>query len=379
MVGVERQQAVFAEAFDHGLHRHRVDRQRRHLAGGNPPAAALVAVADHHEPEEQLAGGILLLLVELVEQIGCAALQRAVETAHRPVRRGGQHVAGAPVEQLGQGVLEQRERPWLAADIGDQLAEQGRLERHPLRFGGAQRGGLQLFCRQLRDVDDAGAEPCTELGVRQLVGVEVGSQREHDTDAAVRVVDRRHEVRQEPLADCRVVDEREQLLELVDDQHEVRVVAGQDPQRRAEESGVAVTELLTEARGCVHRRTQERSVEFGEGVGAGQHAGDEPAVRSLDRAFGKGRNQPGAHDARLARPAGADECDQALTATEVAQDLGGQGVAPEERRRVVGAERPQPLERVGRRPFGSEFRSRAARLDLFVVQQDMLFQAQEPR
>ena len=139
VIGVERQQAVLAEPFDHRLHRHRVDRQRGHFAGGYPAPAALVAVADHHEPQEELTGGVLLLVVELVEQIGCPSLQRAVEAAHRPVRRGGQHVAGAAVEQLGQGVLEQRERPRLAADIGDQLARAGpaRTSRPAPRRGAA--------------------------------------------------------------------------------------------------------------------------------------------------------------------------------------------------------------------------------------------------
>ena len=377
-IGIERQQPVVAEAFDHGLHRHRVDGQRRNLARGHATAAALVAVADRHEAEAQLASRLLLLLVEFVEQVGGPPLQRAIEAPHRSVRRCRQHVAGAAVEQLGERVLEQRKCPRLVPDVRDQLAEQGRLEGHAVRLGGAESSGLEFLRRQLCDVDDARAEPSAELGVRQLVRVEVGAQRQHDADAAVGIVDGGHEVRQEPLADRWVVDEREQLLELVDDQHEVRVVAGQDPQRSAEETRVAVAELLAEAGRSVHRRAQQRCVEFGEWVGARQHAGHEPSVRALDRSLGQRRNQSGAHDTRLPRPAGTDQRDQALAAAEVAQDLRSQCVTAEERRGIVGSERPQPLERVGRRPLGTEFRCRAAGLDLLVVEQDVLLQTQQP-
>ena len=54
---------------------------------------------------------------------------------------------------------------------------------------------------------------------------------------------------EEVLPALLALDEGEQLLELVEDEHELGVVVGKDPLQRAQESALAVLELLDQAGG----------------------------------------------------------------------------------------------------------------------------------
>ena len=73
---------------------------------------------------------------------------------------------------------------------------------------------------------------------------------------------------------------------------------------------------------------------------------DDPSIGTGERALPESRDNPGRQDARLARPRWTDERDETGAAAQAVEHGLGQGVAPEEVRRVFLAERSQPLVRV---------------------------------
>ena len=103
------------------------------------------------------------------------------------------------------------------------------FERHADLLGRSQRRCLQLLGGQIGDVHDPSAEPGPEGRVCQRESVEVGPQCEHDGDPVVRILDGGHQIREEAVPHGRVVDEREQFLELIDHQHQPRIVLGEQP------------------------------------------------------------------------------------------------------------------------------------------------------
>jgi hypothetical protein len=78
-----------------------------------------------------------------VEGLGAAG-QGARHAADLPVGPQGERGVLPALEQLGQGVLQQRQGPRLVPDLGDQLGHQPGLQcdTHPL--GGLPDGLLQL-------------------------------------------------------------------------------------------------------------------------------------------------------------------------------------------------------------------------------------------
>ena len=277
-VTVEREEAMPPELADHRLQRHRVDVHRDQFGGRDTSPPPVVVLADRHQAQEQLlAGGSLVGTEPFVEVVGAPA-QRAAHAAHRAVRGDREHIAVAVVEQLGEGVLEDREGPRLADHVGQQLGHERRLERRaPPRRGRLGRR-LELVGRQRHHVDDARPHAGTELGVVQRVVVAVGAQREHDRQPAVRVVDRRHDVGEEAPPHFVVADDEEQLLELVDDEEQTRGLVGEQPERGSQQARRAVAQLGVEAVGRVERRTQQRRFELGERMRTGDHRRERPVL-----------------------------------------------------------------------------------------------------
>ncbi len=155
----------------------------------------------------------------MVQVIGSAA-QDPVRAAHRPVGRDREPVAVASVEELGEGVLKDRERTRFAEDVAQQLGKQGRLAGDSSSRRWLDGSLLELVRGQRQDVHDAGAEPLCEGPIGEWPVVGVCSECDHREDAALRIVDRRDEVREEALALPLVSDESEQLFELIDDEHQ---------------------------------------------------------------------------------------------------------------------------------------------------------------
>ena len=130
------------------------------------------------------------------------------------------------VEQLGQRVLQQRQRAGPIGHLPDQGGHERRLERDAVRLRRARDRTLELVRRHRCDDLGPVAEQFTETAVLQWPVVEVGAQRDDDTDATLVVGDGTHQVGEEAVRRRRV-DLREQLLELVDQQQQLRTVIGQ--------------------------------------------------------------------------------------------------------------------------------------------------------
>ena len=153
--------------------------------------------------------------VELVvERLGPAG--EGGRDASQPAVRGQlDHLTAAPVEQLRQRVLEEREGAGAIGDVGDDVGEEARLEPHAGPLGGTVDRPFQVGRPHRRDDLGAVAQQLPEGAVAKRTVVEVGPEREHDAQRAVRVLDRTDQGIEERLRRRRA-RLREQLLELVD-------------------------------------------------------------------------------------------------------------------------------------------------------------------
>ena len=93
-----------------------------------------------------------------------------------------------------------------------------------------------------------------------------------------------------------VLDEREHLLELVEDQHELGAVGGQDPLERAQQPPLAILELFDQARRRLVGQPKQRRLELLKWIGARKHFHDLPGLRAGQvlhaAAQGEGRRGP---------------------------------------------------------------------------------------
>jgi hypothetical protein len=87
-----------------------------------------------------------------------------VEAAELPVAPQGDRATLAVLEQLGERVLEQRQRSGLAEGVGQELGEQRRLDLHADPAGRLGHGLLEGRDVQREDVDDVRRE---QLGERR--------------------------------------------------------------------------------------------------------------------------------------------------------------------------------------------------------------------
>ena len=93
-----------------------------------------------------------------------------------------------------------------------------------------------------------------------------------------------------------VDDQREQLLELVDDEDELGAVAGQDAFDGPAESAVVTFQLLHQARGRIYRDAEQRRFELLERILAGRHLDDRPRLGGRKRTTPESREEPGDND-----------------------------------------------------------------------------------
>jgi hypothetical protein len=143
---------------------HRRDGRPADLQGGklgaeDAAAGVLGALLAHRQqPQEQLSGGHLPGRIQpLVEGLGAAG-QRARHAPDLAVGPQGERGALPVLEELGQGVLQQRQGPRLVLDFGDQLGRQPWLQRQAHPLGGFPDGLLQLGGRQWRQRLGTGPE-----------------------------------------------------------------------------------------------------------------------------------------------------------------------------------------------------------------------------
>jgi len=346
-VAVEREEAPSAELLDRLGQGVLVDLHRRKLRPLDAPPRVLGALAERHEPEEQLTGRLLLLLPEAAVDLLRPAGEGAGDAADRAVGVTREGAPFAPLVELGQRVLEQRQRARLVGHVRHELREQTRLEPRADSLGRAGDGALELLRPQRDERLDVVAQQLCEAAVEQRPVVEVGPKGDDDAQPCVRVVDRPLEQREELRASRLLLDEREHLLELVDDEHELGLVVREETLDRAQQSAFVLLELLEQTTGDLVADTQERRLELLERIGAGEHLGDVPALGARERAGSQPRHEPRPHDGRLAAAARADDGEEARLRQALDEVL-GQRLPAEEVLGVVFGEGAQPLVRVAR-------------------------------
>ena len=158
--------------------------------------------------------------------------QRAGHPAELLVGGVADPAAAPMLEQLGQRVLQQRQRAGAIDDLPHQLGHERRLERDAVLFHRAGDRALQLERAHRGDDFGAVAEQLTETAVLQWTVVEVGAQRGDDADPTLVVGDGAHQADEEAIRRRRV-DLGEQLLELVDHEQQLRAVVRQHAVERA--------------------------------------------------------------------------------------------------------------------------------------------------
>jgi hypothetical protein len=204
-----------------------------------------------------LPGGGLAARVEASIQLLGPTAERADDAARRDVAVEREHVARARGEELGERVLQQGKRPRLMTDIGDDLRYQARFEPDADALRRALDRLRELVLGRGRDGDHARAQQLAELRVSEWMVEEVRTQSEDDAHRRTRVAGKRSQPVEEPASRLLVRGQREQLLELVDDEHE-RTSRRQDPLRDTAYPELVARKLLDEVVGSLHRDAKER-------------------------------------------------------------------------------------------------------------------------
>ena len=141
----------------------------------------------------------------------------------------------ASFEEFGQGVLQEREPARLVGDIRHHLRLQAGLRADPDPFRRPSDRHLELIGRERRHGLGLSREQLAEPRVHERPVVEVGSKGRDNPDAAIRIDagDPQRFEHQLPVAFAR--GEREEFLELIDDEHDFGV-AGHDQIEGIEEA-----------------------------------------------------------------------------------------------------------------------------------------------
>ncbi len=351
-VAVECEQAMLAEGVNHILHvLHRlwIARGRRQCGTKDASPGGLDSFAQRDQPQKQLSRHLLARRAQPGVQRFGAAGQRARHPADGLVGFSRQQSPFAPLEQLGQGILEHRQRARLLAHVRHDGGDQPRLQLGP--------GLLRRFSDRLRQVlrgerhDDLGslAHQAAELWVHQRAVVEVGPQGDDDPHPAAGVAHGRMQAPHQVLALGPVCGPREEFLKLVNRQEQLPLVRGQHQPRRPQETPLVAPQLLHQPGWPVGGDAQQPDLQLVQRVRAGQHLHHEPVLRAGQRAASQGGDQPGLDHRRLAAPARPDhgqEAGHSLILAQPRQQSLGQRSAPEEIGRIRLLKGAQTLVRV---------------------------------
>ena len=248
---------------------------------------------------------------ELAVQIDSARRATALRTP--PIRSYVARSSTGPfafVEELRERVLEERQRVRLSGHVGDETADEPRLDGDVELAGRQGRSGLELIGAQRDDADDVVGEQLSQLRIGQRPIVEVGAQRDEDVHRAVRGSSGRFgQGGEEPRGLARIDREREELLELVDDQQ-------QSGCRLRAPTSVASMRPVSVAASSTRRddrsdagKLAEGRFEHGEGLRARLHRRDRRSGMVASQLC----DQPRLDHARLARAARPDERGEAST------------------------------------------------------------------
>ncbi len=194
------------------------------------------------------------------------------------IRVGRQRRPVALLENLGHGVLQQRQGSGLLDDVGDDRCRQAGLQSGPHRFGRAGDRLLELLRRHRGDHLRPFAQELRERLVTQRPVVEVGPQRREHADTVRVAVRRDVQPFEEAPALCVALGLGEQLLELIDHKQELGVGIGEEPGSSATQAPIVTLELLEQRGGRVDGDPCQRRLQLLEGVCSGCHLRDEPIL-----------------------------------------------------------------------------------------------------
>ena len=144
-VAVERDETLSAERIEHSVDRGSVGGHRSQLVAGNTPAGVAGALAQGHQPQENLASRICSRRVETRVDLFGPSAEGARHPAQGVIFGLGQRRLCTALEELGQRVLEQRQRARLIGHLGHDVADQTWLERDTDPPRGLDDGVLQLL------------------------------------------------------------------------------------------------------------------------------------------------------------------------------------------------------------------------------------------
>jgi len=147
------------------------------------------------------------------------------------------------------------------------------------------------------------AHRLSQRGQHERAVVKIGAQGHDRAQAAARLGYRVQQAVEKLGALLLIRHEREDLLELVDDQHQFRVVVGQDAQDEIVQPAIAGAQRLARGQRFVGGDAQQGRLQLVEWGGAGDHPRDEPARRSRQIAATQRGDEPGLHHARFAAAA----------------------------------------------------------------------------
>ena len=276
-LAVEGEQAVLAVARDDLVERVGIELELAELASAHPASRVLRGGVGVDEAQEDLAACGLRRRTEARVELLRAAPESADDATGREVALERQRVAGAGREELGQRVLQERQGARLVADVGDDLGDEPRLEADADASCRPLDRLRKLVLRGCGDRDHPGPQELPELRVAERMVEEVGAQRDENARGRVRVVGERGKAREETAARLLVGRQREQLLELVDDEQQL-APGRQDPLHDATDPELVARELLDEVVRPLDCDPEERGGELLVRVRAREHVGDEPLL-----------------------------------------------------------------------------------------------------
>ncbi len=220
-VAIEGEEAVSSEGVHYEVDGVGVHLQRVELAPGDPAARVLPTLSQSHEAQEHLPCRSSRCGLGVFEDPVGPRGQRAGDATDLPVGGERELRSLASFDELGQRVLQKRERPGLVGDVGDDLRDEPRFREEADPLGGAPDRLLGLVGREGGNHFGPGRERLAEPRVHEGSVVEVGPERRDHAHPALRIDRGNAQHLEEPFALLLVGREGEQLLELVDDQDEL--------------------------------------------------------------------------------------------------------------------------------------------------------------
>ena len=159
-------------------------------------------------------------------------------------------------------------------DVGDHLRHQPGLGPDADPFGRPSDRLLELVGRERRNRLGPFGEQLPEAGVEERAVVEVRPEGHDHAQPALGVGGGHAKRLEEQLPLPLVCGEREDLLELVDHEHDLRL-AGRDEIHGLEQAPRSGIEQVAQPGHRTHRDPKERGLELLDGVRSGEHLGDE--------------------------------------------------------------------------------------------------------